>query len=515
MKNNRMGGSAVWICLIASVINAEAAEAVPKSATCRVGFAERDISPKIGDEQPASYMKAFHRSFHDACKVRAVVFDDGERRVALVGVDALLLHHKTVAAIREGVTSRSGIPPQNILIAASHSHAAGPTGFVYPGEFDDAEEFVKKLAYEYTTAANKEYLQKLETAAIDAICEADARRTDARCAVGSGQAENVAFNRRFRMQSGLTATHPGEGNPAIVEPAGPTDPQVGVVGAWNSEGRLLGCVVNFACHATTVPGGISADYVYYIEKTIRGLFGEDVVVVFLAGAAGDVTQGHNLTPFQIKQSGEAVSRFVGGTVGAEAIKVLTSLQQFTGNEMPLAAVSKTLSIKRRVPRVERVAQCRELAMTDPKTIDDLTDWAFAKEIVLLDARIKKQPTVDVEVQVVQVGPAVFCTTPAEYFCQLGLDIKQGSHFPFTFPVSLANGCCGYVPTEEAFGPRGGGYETRLTSYSNLEPSAGRQMADALIALAKGLNPGPIPKPPALPEFKGNGWAAGIVPPELD
>jgi hypothetical protein len=103
--------------------------------------------------------------------------------------------------------------------------------------------------------------------------------------------------------------------------------------------------------------------------------------------------------------------------------------------------------------------------------------------------------------------------PAEVFCQYGLDMKQASPFPLTFPVTFANGCVGYIPTEEAFGEQGGGYETRLSSYTNLDITAGRHMADACLELARQLTPGTIPTPAPHPPYQAP-WSYGNVAPQV-
>lgn len=479
-------------------------------AGLRVGFAERDITPELGMEVPGGYGKAYSKRIHDPCKVRAVVFDDGQRRVALVGVDALSFHRSIVVDARAAIRARCGIEPDAVMIGASHSHSSGPIAGVMPGEFDHASELVKDLAYNKSTCVDPKYLATFREALVEAVVAADAARSEVTAGFGTGTEETVAFNRRIKMKNGLSFSHPGKGNPENVDYAGPIDPQVGVIGVWNPDGALLGCVVNFSCHATANGPWISANWIHYMERAIQGYFPK-ANVVFLQGACGDVTQVDNLGPFA-NPDGDAWSQFVGGRVGAEAVKVLLGMSQTRVNDVPIAAAQKTWSIPRRVPAPARVAAAKELVIKDPKEAG--ADWVWAKETVMLDAMIAKQPSEDVEVQAIQIGPVVCISNPSEYFVQYGLDLKAGSGFPITFPVELANGCVGYVPTEEAFGPNGGGYETRLTSYSNLEITAGRQMRDAGLELARKFKPAKLPQPPAAPPFK-QGWTYGNVPPQRE
>src|SRR5271166_5007201 len=103
-------GETSLLTVLLGLVSCPSLEAAPDSRSVfRSGFAERDISPAIGMEEPGGYGKAFHEAFHDPCKARAVVFDDGKTRVAIVGIDALFIRRQTVQAVRSAIKKRCGM----------------------------------------------------------------------------------------------------------------------------------------------------------------------------------------------------------------------------------------------------------------------------------------------------------------------------------------------------------------------------------------------------------------------
>jgi neutral ceramidase len=473
----------------------------------QVGFAAADITPPIGKEVPGGFTKAYSTSIHDPLLATAAVISDGENRVALVGIDSLSVKGSVVQAARAIIEQRTGIPGGHVMVAASHTHNGGPCVGALPGDFAQAwdPEFCEDLAQNHATAADPEYLHELTHQIATAVILADQRKQEARLAVGRGCEPTVAFNRRFKMRDGTQMTHPGKGNPDIVEPAGPTDPEVGVLSAWTPDGQFLGAVVNFTCHGTVFTGGISADWPYFMRITITNTLNPDALVVFLNGACGDVTQVDNLS-MRESEFGEKWARRVGQKVGAEALKVIAEAEP--AELLPLDARQTWLTIKTRDVSEERFQRALSLVTSDAPHDHE---WWYARDEILLHENNKWEPSVRAEIQAIQIGPAAYVSNPAEYFCQFGLNIKARSKFPYTWVVELANGCIGYVPTEEAMGPRGGGYEPRLAMSSKLVPEAGQMIEDASVELLNSLRPGEEPPRPTV-NAPGQPWGMGASKP---
>ncbi len=423
-----------------------------------VGFAETDITPKVGSLSPGGMQARRLKEVHDPLKAVAMVIKGEKATIALVGIDALFITEETTARAREVIARDTQIPGANVLIGASHTHGGGP------------------IASCFESDADPQYLELVATRVAEAVGSAYRSLHAAEVGDGVGQEAGISFNRRFLMHDGRQVTHPGKGNREIVKSAGPIDPDVGVLAARSGSGELLGLFVNFACHLTVMGGsGFTADYVCYLRETLRKHYKRPTLPVgFLLGAAGDVTQVDNLRPG--REFGEEWARMFGLALAAETVQ---TVERMIWQKDAVVQAAQTFV---EIPIREASEAGRETPAAGLGS-GTVVDQIYARERELVAQERAKRPVVPCEVQAIRIGDLGIVTNGAEFFCQLGLDIKAASTFGRTWLVSLANGWIGYVPTASAY--YAGGYEPRTARSAKMAPWAGQTLVEAsLAALAK-------------------------------
>src|SRR5262249_51122137 len=146
---------------------------------------------------------------------------------------------------------QTGIPAGHVMISATHTHT-GPV--VTRGSARDRlDGGDNDLGRRYTEAL-PELIAK-------AVGQAHGKLAPARLAVAVGKEDGLSFNRRFVMKDGTVSWNPRKQDPDIVKPAGPIDPDVGVLYLEAPPARPVATYVNFAMHPDTVGGeAVSADY---------------------------------------------------------------------------------------------------------------------------------------------------------------------------------------------------------------------------------------------------------------
>ena len=419
----------------------------------QIGFGAADITPDIGMDIPGGFGRTPAQGVRDRLFATACVVHDGKTPVALVGTDTLVVARATVEEARRTVQKATRLPGENILLGASHTHSGGPAAAGLGREEDPI------------------YLKRLADGIVGAVTAAWNSLHAAEIGVGVGREDSISFNRRFLMRNGREITHPGKPgtlhHAEVVRPAGPIDPDVGVLAARDPKGNLAGVVVNFACHNTVVGGNtFSADYAGRLRKQLQVRYGDTFPVVFLLGACGDITQVDNQST--ARESGPEYADLMEAKLAAEVVRTVGRMTWL--KEAATAAWTETAVLHIR-PDPDVGRERPPFGLGSGERVEPV----YARWRNDLAELRKKTPTHPAEVQAIRVGPLGIVANGSEYFCEYALRIKACSPFRPTWVVSLANEHLGYVPTAQAF--VAGGYEPRTGRSSRYSIDAGQRLLE--------------------------------------
>jgi neutral ceramidase len=438
----------------------------------RAGAAASNITPHLGTSINGYFNDRRAAHVHDELHARCLVLDDGQTRLGIVVCDSCMIPRGVMDAAKRRIESKCGLRADHVLISATHTHTAATCAALFQSEPDP------------------QYLTFLEERIADGVARAINNLAPARIGWGVGRVPDQVFNRRWKMKPGtiapnplggtneLVKMNPAIGSPDLIEPAGPTDPDVSVISVQSTEGRPIALLADYSLHyvGTSRGNDISADYYGAFADRIQQFLGADrldppFVAMLANGTSGDI----NNINFREKRPASGPYdqiHAVANAVAAEAHRVCQKLQY--REWVPLGVQQTEINLGVRLPSPEDLVRAEAVLAKAKGAALTSAEQCFARETVLMKDFPKQVPVI---IQAMRIGDLGLAAVPCELFAEIGLAIKQQSPFRPTFTIELANGYNGYLPTAEQH--KLGGYETWRARSSYLEPQAAPKILSCL------------------------------------
>lgn len=412
------------------------------AADLRVGAASTVITPPEGTPLAGYYGYRGTKTVLDDIRSKAIVLQVGDTKAALVVCDLISLPRHVVTEARRQIEAATGIPGAHVMISATHTH----TGPVINRE-SSLDELVGA-----TSDLGRRYTEKLPELIARSVIDANQKLALARAAGALGKEDGVSFNRRFHMKDGTVSWNPAKRNPDIVRPAGPIDPDVGVVYFDTPKNVPVATYVNFAMHPDTVGGeGVSADYPGVLSTLLGDYRGPDMVTVFANGCCGNIN--HRDIAWLDGQKGPTEAHRIGTLLAASVLRTTPQLKPVAADGLQVQSEIVKLPLAPITDADVEAAREVEKRVKVPAT--KFLDKVKAYRV--LDVAARKGKAWEVEVQVIALGDQIaWVSLPGEIFVELGQAIKKSSPYPHTMIAELANGSIGYVPDKPAYAQ--GNYE---------------------------------------------------------
>ncbi len=366
-----------WFLISSWAVNAQ---------SLRGGAAVRNITPDpllpvsggVGTPVPVTQKKG-------DLFVRAMVLEFAETRVAFVSVDNLgwpsVLGNKARALV-------GSIPPENILIGATHTHSA-PDAYAFP----DAEG---------KSYADMAYLQRCTELMAEAIQEAQQNLEEVELKAGYGKvAPGIAYNYYA---------------PDLYDPH---------CGVWQirskKTGKALSTMVNFAIHPEVIGsqrGILSPDICGPLYETIENMGGG--VAIFFNGAQGGMVTADNRRQAGEENTWEECIR-IGNRLGKEALEILDKGEVISPSALQVK--SQTVAFPVETPVMRYILEKSPMGYS-----------------------LNNENQVTTVQNLIELGPVKILTIPGEALPNIGFYLKRKMNTPYPFLFGLTNDAFGYILT---------------------------------------------------------------------
>ena len=351
------------------------------------GIAVRNVTPDpllpvsggVGPSNPVREKKG-------EITVRALVFEQDGTRVAFVSTDFLGFPSVLGERIRQKVP---GIPPQNILIGATHTHSA-PDAYCFPDGKGG-------------TGGDLKYLEHVVTEAAAALNEAIAHLKPAGLKSATGEAASrIAYNYYA---------------PQLY------DPRVNVLQAVAADGTVFATLVNYAVHPEVLgsdAGICSPDLIGPLYDRLAEL-GAGTGIFMNSAQGGMITADNRLPDGKEARDWKECNR-IGHLLAEEALRIVKD-----------APVQRT-------PRLQVATRTVAFPVESPLLLAVMRGSP-------LGYAIPANGTVSTRMNLVNLGTAQILTIPGEALPNIGFYLKRKMRGKQNCLFGLTNDAFGYILTE--------------------------------------------------------------------
>ena len=460
------------------------------AATLYVGAASCDITP----DQPVFLSGQFYARVSKgvSCPITANILilesRDGDKsleQAIVISMDTVVIREPFSAVFKEAMAKAlPEVDFNKVILAATHTHSAPCQT---DGQYESDDPNVMQPSKYNAFAA-----EKMAAAA----AETWKNRRPAKFSYGLGHAV-VAYNRRAVYADGTAVMYGKTNDPNFRAIEGMEDHDVNSMFFCDMDDKLVAMLVNVSCPSQEVEHSdtVDADYWGEVRKGLHKAYGEEVVVVGLCGAGGDMSPHLRYRQAaddrmrelrKLSRNEEIARRVVRGV--DEAFEVV---KDHKAADVVLKQQSKVLELPERIVTKAEYESCKaeaekllkQAAETGDRGARGKGNWNAR-----IAARYEKlaenpHPMFATQVNVLRIGDAVICTNAFELYTDFGIQMKARSKANLTFVVQLANGGGTYLPSERAV--KGGGYGAVLQS-NTVGPEGGQVLVEETLNMINSM-----------------------------